>query len=372
MAAPTRSTQSLALVAAGSPPSTRTTQSFALVAAGASPSVNATQALALVACEAGSGTRVTTALTLVAHGAAPSVRTTQNLILVAAPSPQPSRVTQALVLIAGASSNTGPNITQGLVLICSEDAAPVVEGSRVTQALALVACDTDEGPRVTQALVLVASGPSCPATREGIRSFGLRELTDRVLENLGEDTAAPGYWTRAEVARYLNDAAREFVRRTKVLEAVYSTTTVLGQAEYELPAVTMQVSKVFLDGVSLPNVTKWERDRTHGNWEGQSNKTRAYITTQQNQRTIMLDQEPTEAEALSVWTKIRPTDMETNCDDSGTPIWSHQALVFMAAARALAKGGEQRNDALAAAYAAIADDYVELQRGFVAVRSGER
>lgn len=373
MAAPTRTTQSLALVAAGASPSTRDTQSLALVAAGASPSVNVTQGLALVACQGGtSGTRSTQGLTLVAHGATPGVRATQNLVLVAAPSPQPSRVTQAIVLIAGAKDSTGPNVTQSLLLVCSEDAAAAVEGSRITQGTVLVACDTDEGPRVTQALALVAAGPSCPATREGIRSFGLRELTDRVLESLGEDTAAPTYWTRAEVGRYLNDAAREFVRRTKVLEAVYDTTTVVGQTEYTLPAVTMQVSRVFLDDVSLPNVTKWERDRTHGNWEGQSNKARAYITSQQNQRTIMLDQEPTEAEALSVWTKIRPTDMETNCDDSGTPIWSHQALVFMAAARALAKGGEQRNDALAAAYAGMAEPYIALQAGLVGHRSGER
>lgn len=375
MAAPARTTQSLALVAAdGAAASARVTQSLVLVAGDGAQAARVTQALALVACDGNQNARVTQSLVLLASEGpeASAVNVTQSVVLVAAPSPAPSRATQANVLLACDRDTTGPRVTQSLVLVASEDAAVAVEGPRITQGTVLVASEGTASPRVTQALVLLASGPSCPDTREGIRSFGLRELTDRVLECLGEQTSAPTYWTRAEIGRYLNDAAREFVRRTKVLEAVYSATTAIGTAEYTLPAVTMQVGKVFLDGVSLPNVTKWERDRTHGDWEGQSNKISAYITSQQNQRTIMLDQEPTEAEALSVWTKIRPTDMTDACDDAGTPNWSHQALVFMAAARALGKGGEQRNDALAAAYAGMAEPYIALQAGLVGHRSGER
>jgi hypothetical protein len=372
MAAPARTTQSLALVAAdGAAASARATQSLVLVAS-AGGAARTTQSLVLLACEgpeqAAAQTTQSLALLACEGPEAAAARVTQATVLVAAPSPAPSRVTQGNILVAADRDTTGPNITQALVLVCSEDAAAAVEGPRTTQSLVLVASEGAASPRVTQALVLLASGPSCPDTRDGIRSFGLREITDRVLECLGEQTSSPTYWTRAEIGRMANDAAREFCRRTRMLEEIYTATTAVGTTEYPLPATMMKPHRVFLDGATLPAVTALELDLYRDNWQGQSGEVHAYV---QNHQAIILDQSPTEAEALQVWGYSRPTDMEDACDDAGTPAWTHQALVFMTAARALEKGGEQQNEELAAAYRALGESYITLASGYVAQKAGE-
>jgi hypothetical protein len=53
------------------------------------------------------------------------------------------------------------------------------------------------------------------------------------------------------------------------------------------------------------------------------------------------------------------------------PRWSHMAVCYRAAAKALRKHGEQRDGAKARAYDAIANDYIGLLKGHVANRSGE-
>jgi hypothetical protein len=377
MAAPARTTQSLVLAAAdGADASARVTQSLVLAAiAGGVP--NVTQALALVACEGPEAAApfVTQSLALLACEGpeAAAANVTQSLVLVAAPSPAPSRVTQVNILLAADRDTTGPNATQCLILICSEDAAVAVEGPRITQATALLACDRDTtGPFVTQSLCLVASGPTCPAALTSY-ILGLREMTDRTLRMLGEQTTAPMYWTRAEIGRYLNDANREFVRRTKVLESIVSSTTVVGQDEYTLASTVMGIIRVFVDDRSIPNTTRLELDYERGNWEGQSSRhVRSYVTSQMAPRTIKFDTSPSVAEDLDVWVFSLPDELEDACDAPDAPAWSHLALCYMAASRALAKGGETRDPLRSKAYAAIADEYVTLMQGHVAIRSGER
>jgi hypothetical protein len=53
------------------------------------------------------------------------------------------------------------------------------------------------------------------------------------------------------------------------------------------------------------------------------------------------------------------------------PRWSHMAVCYRAAAKALRKHGEQRDGAKARAYDAIANDYIGLLKGHVSNRSGE-
>lgn len=174
------------------------------------------------------------------------------------------------------------------------------------------------------------------------------------------------------MGRYVNDAYIQICRETKVLEGIESMATVVGTPEYDLSQNVLQIKRVFLDDTVLPNRTKWERDREYGNWEGQSNGIGAYLTSQQNNRTFRFDQYPTGVKDVDVWHVRLPNVLETECEPPEVPAWIHPAIAFKAAAKALNKYGEMRNPQLAAAYEAIANDYLSLLNRFISNRIGER
>ena len=75
--------------------------------------------------------------------------------------------------------------------------------------------------------------------------------------------------------------------------------------------------------------------------------------------------------ALMVWCVKNPALME-DCDEPELPPWSHLAIAFLAASKALTKRGEMRNLDVSQVYAAIAGDYVAMLKGLVAQRAPER
>jgi hypothetical protein len=366
MAAPARTTQSLALVAAdAAAASARVTQSLVLVAsAGGGAAV--TQALVLLASEGPeqAAARTTQSLVLVASEGpeAAVVRATQSVVLVAAPSPAPSRVTQGNILVAADRDTTGPRVTQTLVLVCSEDAAAAVEGPRTTQSLVLVGSEGAATPRVTQALVLVANGPSCPDASEG--GFGIRELGRRVVRMLGEHPTTAGYWQAAEINRLINMAMVDIVRDTKMYEFI-STQTTASESRYETPANAMQVFRAFLADVRIRPTTAWELDRERGDWEDSDTPARYYVNVP---GAVVLDAIPDAGETLALWVTGVPDPLESVCDEPPGPPWWHLAIAYRAASMALGKYGEQGNPALSRAYRGISDDYARLLSAHVAGR----
>jgi hypothetical protein len=368
MAAPARTTQSLALLACEGPEAAaiNATQSLVLIAsAGGTPVV--TQSLALLACGGPEqqAAFVTQSLALIACEGpeALTVNATQSLVLVAAPSPAPSRVTQVNILVAADRDTTGPTITQALILVCSEDAAAAVEGPRITQGTVLLACDRDTtGPVVTQALALVASGPTCPDASEG--GFGLRELGRRVIRMLGEMQATDGYWTVAEIHRLVSMAMVDIVRDTKMYEFI-DTQTTTAETRYELPAGAMQVFRAFLGDARIRPVTAWELDRERGDWEGSDTTARYYVNVP---GAVVLDGVPDAGVSLALWVTGVPDALEDVCDEPPGPTWWHLAVAYRAASLALSKYGEQGNRPLARAYRAISDDYASLLAAHVAGR----
>jgi hypothetical protein len=325
--------------------------------------VRATQSVVLAATASAPSVRDTNSLVLVAAGNNPPVRSTQALVLVAAPSPSPTRVTQALALIAGDRDNSGPNVTQSLVLVAGGDAAAAVEGSRVTQAVVLLACETDEGPRVTQSLVLVASGPQCPDASDG--GFGIRELGWRVMRMLGEHPTTAGYWQTAEINRLINMAMVDIVRDTKMYEFVSTQTTTAGETRYETPENAMQVFRAFLSDVRIRPTTAWELDRERGDWEDSDTPARYYVNVP---GAVVLDAIPDAGETLALWVTGVPDPLESVCDEPPGPPWWHLAIAYRAASMALGKYGEQGNPALSRAYRGISDDYARLLSAHVAGR----
>lgn len=75
---------------------------------------------------------------------------------------------------------------------------------------------------------------------------------------------------------------------------------------------------------------------------------------------------------LVVWATKNPPLMTADDDEPELPPWSHLGLAFGAAAKALKKYGEQRNDICASAYQAMADSYWKMLKGLIGNRSTEQ
>lgn len=78
--------------------------------------------------------------------------------------------------------------------------------------------------------------------------------------------------------------------------------------------------------------------------------------------------------ALMVWATKNPSILDlTGCNDQPElPPWSHLAIAYKAAAKALMRRGEQQNPRLAKGYELIAGEYIALLKGYVATRAPER
>ena len=74
---------------------------------------------------------------------------------------------------------------------------------------------------------------------------------------------------------------------------------------------------------------------------------------------------------LMVWCVKIPPDL-TECDEPELPPWSHLGLAFGAAARALRKIGEMRDDGMRVVYEQMSTDYLKALKGYIANRTPER
>lgn len=252
--------------------------------------------------------------------------------------------------------------------VVTEVSSPGSVTARSTRVLTEIACTGGFG-RSTRVCVEVAS-PYIPDTEcedwLGTRVLSFQELRRRVLVALGEDSTDPEFWTVSEVGRLVNDAYREVVRNTSAVEAIESHTTD-GTSAYELDPMATKVHRVFLDDVVIPNVTNIEQDGMKPGWGQDGREVRGYLTSGQN-RSVYLDSPPDSGLTLDVWTSTGVEDMSGICDAPSIPAWSHNSIVFLAAAKGLRKHGDQRDTAMADVYADIALEYTSLMKSVIADR----
>jgi hypothetical protein len=261
----------------------------------------------------------------------------------------------------------------------------------------------------------------------------VKNLLGEQATELDGSPSASVYWSDAELYRYINDSYIEAARVTKALELIELVPTEANDPICELSDNVGQIFRVTYDNRRLENTTKWTLDRADYNWENQTGYVSHYITSLQNDRTLRLYKTPEEGGGLAVtggeyglitsisdgvntylfsneygvtedtggtnwdgdfigeygeatitggvsntfevWATKHPDPMDTDspvAEYPELPWWSHQGIVFRAAARALMKYGEQGQRRMAKAYNAIANDYNQLLKGHVASRSGER
>ena len=161
-------------------------------------------------------------------------------------------------------------VTQAVAYALAIEGAP----ARVTQAVAyVIATDSTSGGPGTD-------GETCP---ESILFGGLKT---RVLTMLGEDTAAPVYWSSDEIGRYINDVYSDVCLDSKALEYIEVLAVTSGSATAQMSQYVSQVRRMTWGDRSLSNVTKYEMDRIDSNWESRSGYVDRYITGQYDDRTV--------------------------------------------------------------------------------------
>jgi hypothetical protein len=209
----------------------------------------------------------------------------------------------------------------------------------------------------------------CVKTCEGSETY--YSLVNKTLTMLGEDPDAPVYWSSAEIGWYVNEAYVEFCRESKALELIETIT--LTDGEGTMSANVGQVFRVSFDDRKIFNVTKSELDCGAVDWEALTGFVSNYVTGWQNNRTIRVYQKPTGGEgySLDIWA-VKVPDVLSACDEPELPCWSHLGIAYRAAAKALRKYGEQKNEPLADAYDVIALDYGKLLKAYVSTRIPEQ
>ena len=307
---------------------------------------------------------------IVVEGAFPmdyNANATRVVTELAGDTPEPQRITREVAEVA-ADTPEVERISR-VVAEAAADLSVDVRASRIVAEIAAAGGSiTYPLTRVTRCIVELAIAGQCSVETEGRLPWYV--LRKRVLHLLGEhEDALTGYWTQAEIGRYLNDAYRQICKDTKALELIETAETVPGTDEYSLSQYVLQIKRLFLDKWTLPPTTRFEANRKYRGATG--HKPKAYIANENN-RAYAFDQTPTEEQDVEVWATKLPAEMESTCDAPETPPWSHQGIVFLAASRALRKHGEQRNPALADAYESIGSEYVAMLRGVVANSVGER
>lgn len=334
----------------------RTTQELALAVAAPTGRIRTTQNLVLVLAPPPAPSRTTQESVLTVSESEAEARTTQELILVLREPPAPARTTQEATL-AVATSPAAAQTTQELVLVLGTHST---QTARTTQNLVLaIESLNDLAARTTQQVVLIVGNKHCDADSDGCGRYTFERLKDRTLRMLGEDPDHPVYWTDAEIGRLVNDAYTELAIQSRAYETEQSTTTTIDEAEYELDAGNFAVRRVSYDGAFLRNVTKLEMDLGRGAW-GEQGEVWGYVTTQQPPLSIRLVEVPDEEAELVVWATGVPEALEDRCDAPELPAWTHQAIVFGAASRALRKPGEMRSLELSAVYRGIYEDYLGM------------
>jgi hypothetical protein len=168
------------------------------------------------------------------------------------------------------------------------------------------------------------------------------------------------------VSHYVTSQQRN--RRIRLYKApeVSAGTTFTGEGEYGVVIDIDDGTNTYLFSTEL-GVTA---DTDGGDWTSDFSSELGeivYIPSSENNLEVWATKLP------DTWGLITSTDgLPSNFSElMELPRWSHMAVCYRAAAKALRKHGEQRDARKAQAYDALANDYIVLLKGHVSNRSAE-
>ncbi len=126
----------------------------------------------------------------------------------------------------------------------------------------------------------------CECSTECAGDLTVCDLKDRVYGLLGEDSAAPAYWTDTEIVQYISDSYIEASRESGALELIEAIELAADSEAGVLSARVGGVMRATFDDRKIDNTTKMALDRTEPDWENQSGFVSHYVTTLHDTREI--------------------------------------------------------------------------------------
>lgn len=149
---------------------------------------------------------------------------------------------------------------------------------------------------------------------------------------------ATGFYTRAEILRWINMGLVDFANRTKLLRTAATTPTVIGQKHYGLPGDFVRAEKVFYDGLELfplndHQLLTYVANRSALDAQG-TVESYYFRGAQNSQLCIYLYQVPGAVKDLEIWYEAIPDALVNDSDvPIVNPAW-RQAVIAYAARRA--------------------------------------
>lgn len=143
------------------------------------------------------------------------------------------------------------------------------------------------------------------------------------------------FWSSDEILGLLYDACGEMAREALIIERTYSTTTVAGTQEYDLPTNTIAVKRVTYNGQKLKPISFREDDAITGlNASDTAQGTPAFYYLWNE--TIGLRPLPSDALDLKIYSFNEPSEIDTT-STLEIPTMFHRGLVNYVVAEMAAK-----------------------------------
>lgn len=184
------------------------------------------------------------------------------------------------------------------------------------------------------------------------------EIQTRVREYLEDENSSSYQWSATIVKRYINDAVRDFARRTKCYKrlssALSASATTPTSAFYTLPTDLLEIEAV-QDTVHDVWLVKTAIDLLPGNWETDTGNPYAYLFGDFGWSELRVY--PYTASALTglrVYYSALPADMTLDANTpTGIPDVYHSSLVYYAVAACYRRNFEDNDVRKAAEFQAL-------------------
>jgi hypothetical protein len=176
-------------------------------------------------------------------------------------------------------------------------------------------------------------------------SITVQEITDKVALDLQENSSfSTGLWTLSEIYGYINYALRQFLNDTSVVIIDESTTSVIGQKEYEKPATAGDIDRIGYNGKRVRRVSLFDLMSIDPSWRSQSGVPKFYHEDGTSSVTSYeLDRSPTKAGTLRVFADLLHYEVTQPSDTLDIPDCWEPYIRWEVLSYALQKDGEAQD-----------------------------
>ena len=179
--------------------------------------------------------------------------------------------------------------------------------------------------------------------------MNLAEMVQVAREDFLHDTQEPVFWSNAQIARALNDALNDAVRRARLLVSERTITVRGGRAVLDDDLI--YIKRAIVDGadVRLGRVSVRDLDDHCAGWEHEFGEPRFFVADSAS-RDFRLFPVPQQDVTVRLTVVREPVRLQNDADVPEIPARFHPALIYGACARLFARPDTETFDAERAAW----------------------